>query len=335
MSERGAIAVVDVGTISSRLLILDFDHSGRPIVHARAALVTDLGEGNPAECSLEHTAVERTLSAVRAYAERIRVTHFLGTRISGVVTTLTSAARDADDTAELLEGLASFGLAPQIISGGIEARATFLGAAGEFPGERVTVADIGGGSTEVVTGSFDPDSGSLTMDSLHSYEVGALRLANTMDDVDGAYDQASLEAGRVWAAGRFADPGIPHVGKNERLVTVGGTVTSLVAIRDAIDPYDPDRVHGSQLKKTDVAEALALLAPLTLFEREQVVGLQAARANTIVPGALIAETIMTLAGAKHMTVSESDILVGMARNAAAILAGEEAPLGWHPEFSTL
>ena len=310
------IAVVDFGTNSTRLLVADVEGSEVRELERRTD-VTRLGERVDSSGRLDERAMERVFEVVAGYREAI---DRLGAgRAIGVAT---SAVRDAANGAEFRSELESrFGIDVRTISGEEEARLTFLGAtAGRPSGQGPTlVLDIGGGSTEFVAGTpgREPDfhvstrAGSVRHTERHLHDdppepdqVAAL-----------SYDVQSTILGEVPEAVRSGvSAGI----------AVAGTATSLAAIDQELDPYDPSRVHGYRLVLGACERMLAMLAALPLAERREVTGLHPDRAPTIVAGAVILVEAMRAFELDEMETSEADILHGSALAEAGGL-GVRAP----------
>ncbi len=103
----------------------------------------------------------------------------------------------------------------------------------------------------------------------------------------------------------------------EHAIGVAGTATSLGAIAQRLEPYDPDKVHGYHLSKMECARILGELAAVPLEERKQTPGLDPARAPTIVAGVVILLQVLELFGLEEVEVSEHDILRGAALAIAA------------------
>ena len=116
----------------------------------------------------------------------------------------------------------------------------------------------------------------------------------------------------------------------ELLVGVGGTATSLIAIRDYLDPYDPLKVHLNHISLDEVSQIEGLLASKTLKEREDITGLQAKRASVMLAGTILLAELMKSSGFKHLVVSESDLLFGLVVTAAAVYQGKQSPVIWEP-----
>ena len=144
--KRYKVAAIDLGTVSSRLVLAQVE-GGAIVKSSKHTEITDLGEGVDATGRFCEAAVERVLAACRMFVDEARA---FGAAC--ICTTCTSAARDASNAALLLDGLRELALEPQVIPGEVEARLTFFGVAHDFAGERIIVADSGGGSTELATG---------------------------------------------------------------------------------------------------------------------------------------------------------------------------------------
>ena len=151
--KRYKVAAIDLGTVSSRLVLAQVE-GGAIVESSKHTEITDLGEGVDATGRFCEAAVERVLAACRMFVDEART---FGAAC--ICTTCTSAARDASNAALLLDGLHELGLEPQVIPGEVEARLTFFGVAHDFAGERIIVADSGGGSTELATGVYAPERG--------------------------------------------------------------------------------------------------------------------------------------------------------------------------------
>jgi exopolyphosphatase/guanosine-5'-triphosphate,3'-diphosphate pyrophosphatase len=301
------VAVIDMGTNSTRLLVADVDGT-RVSELDRRSTVTRLGRGVDTSKQLAIEAIEDVCDTVADYVSRHED---LGAE--RVVAIATSAVRDAENsgafTGELRE---RFALDARVLSGDDEARLTYLGAIHERPPEADTlVVDIGGGSTELVIGRGDDvsfhaslDAGTVRHTERHVQhdpaEPGELEaLAN---DVQHLIDEAL--AGSDFASAN-------------RGIGVAGTPTSLAAIEQALDPYDPDAVHGFCLPLEAIQRMYSQLAAKTLDERLAVTGLHPGRAPTIVAGVVILIQVMRAFGLNDIEVSEHDILYGAALEAAA------------------
>jgi exopolyphosphatase / guanosine-5'-triphosphate,3'-diphosphate pyrophosphatase len=299
------IAVVDIGSNSTRLLIADVDESGATQVERRTN-VTRLGDGVDQSGRLSDEAISRVDSVLAEYRKLIDE-HQAGTTI-GV---LTSAVRDAANGEEFVARVRDvYGIDARVLEGSEEARLTFLGAtAGRTDVDHVAVVDIGGGSTEIVAGSRFSIS----------LQMGVVRFTERHLHHD---PPESAELQRLTAAVReVLDAVLPARLGVETLIGVAGTATSAAAIAHDVEPYDPDKIHGSRITAGDLEEILARLAILPNAERREVRGLHPDRAPTIVAGIVILLETVRAFGLDEIEISEHDLLVGAALDAGLGRAG--------------
>ncbi len=349
------LAAIDIGTVTARLALAQVE-DGRVIRMAKYTEIVNLGEGVDTTKRLLPEAIHRCVGCVSSYVDHARKEG-----AEAVVCTLTSAARDAENAPDLGMGLASLGLEPMIIPGEIEGALTFLGVSHDFENHRILVADSGGGSTELVVGTLAgqhaaQDAGQsagqpaaqgagqqlggqqlggqqLDINFVESVDLGCRRLTErfnlssdhpSTEDIDGAHKMAAQMMSE--AIGRAQQ----QCAAPELLVGVGGTATSLIAVRDHLDPYDPAKVHLNHISLDEVLQIEGLLASKTLKEREDITGLQAKRAPVMLAGTILLAELMKNSGFKHLAVSESDLLFGLVITAAAVHQGKQSPVIWKP-----
>ena len=332
------LAAIDIGTVTARLALAQVE-DGRVIRMAKYTEIVNLGEGVDTTKRLLPEAIHRCVGCVSSYVDHARKEG-----AEAVVCTLTSAARDAENAPDLGMGLASLGLEPMIIPGEIEGALTFLGVSHDFENHRILVADSGGGSTELVVGTLADqlaaqgagqqlEGQQLDINFVESVELGCRRLTErfnlssdhpSAEDIDGAHKMAAQMMSE--AIGRAQQ----QCAAPELLVGVGGTATSLIAIRDHLDPYDPSKVHLNHISLDEVLQIEGLLASKTLKEREDITGLQAKRAPVMLAGTILLAELMKNSGFKHLVVSESDLLFGLVVTAAAVHQGKQSPVIWQP-----
>lgn len=337
------LAAIDIGTVTARLALAQVEDS-RVIRMAKYTEIVNLGEGVDKTKRLLPEAIHRCVGCVSSYVDHARKEG-----AEAVVCTLTSAARDAENAPDLGMGLASLGLEPMIIPGEIEGALTFLGVSHDFENHRIFVADSGGGSTELVVGTLASQPAAqgagqqlggqqlegqqLDINFVESVDLGCRRLTErfnlssdhpSAEDIDGAHKMAAQMMSE--AIGRAQQ----QCAAPELLVGVGGTATSLIAIRDHLDPYDPSKVHLNHISLDEVLQIEGLLASKTLKERENITGLQAKRAPVMLAGTILLAELMKNSGFKHLVVSESDLLFGLVITAAAVHQGKQSPVIWQP-----
>jgi exopolyphosphatase/guanosine-5'-triphosphate,3'-diphosphate pyrophosphatase len=305
------VAIVDIGTNSTRLLVADVE-DGRVSELERRSTVTRLGRGVDTSGQLSTEAIEDVCETV---AEYVGIYEPLAPHVVAAIAT--SAVRDAENSGAFLAELRErFALSARILGGAEEARLTYLGtSAGRSPIDGTLVVDIGGGSTELVVGS-GPD-----VSFYASLQAGTVRHTErylksdppAADDLEALSDDV-----RELIDAELAETAIASAGHG---IAVAGTPTSLAAIEQRLDPYDPERVHGFELSLDAIQRMCSMLASMSLDERLEVTGLQPGRAPTIVAGVVILIQVMRAFGLRQIEVSEHDILYGAAIEAAERASG--------------
>jgi exopolyphosphatase/guanosine-5'-triphosphate,3'-diphosphate pyrophosphatase len=315
------VAVVDIGTNSTRLLIAEVDRDRGTIQElVRRSQVTRLGEGVDSAGSLSPAAVDRVLDTLKQYRQEMDE-HDCEANLA----VLTSAVRDADNgeqfAALVREG---YGLDARVLRGVEEAQLTFLGAMSGRAGqgastdappdesEATVVIDVGGGSTEFVVGS-DHQAGFHV-----SLQAGVVRMSERHIHSDPP-DPSELQELAADVRQTFLD-GLPAQERERvaRGIAVAGTATSAASIDQGLDPYDPERVDGYDLQLGTIEMLLARLADMTEDRRREVVGLHPDRAPTIVAGMIVLGEALRAFGLDHVEVSEHDILHGGALRLAGV-----------------
>lgn len=302
MSETTAVAAVDCGTNSTRLLVVRA--SGE--VAAREMRITRLGAGVDAARRLQHEAIGRTLDVLREYrgimdAERV-------TRVRLVAT---SAVRDAENAEAFLQPASEVvGVRAEVLSGDEEGRVSYAGATDDLPASagHTVVIDIGGGSTEIVT----QDGGRTAAISL---DIGCVRLTErylrsdppSTDEIDAARGAIHAELDR--AADRI--PLLERLGPGDRLVGLAGTVSTLASLELGLVHYERDRIHHFVLPVTSVEKWCDLLGAERIRERAERAAITSGREDVIFGGALVLKEAMIRLSLAECVVSEADILDGL------------------------
>lgn len=290
-------AAVDIGTNSVRLLVVD-DTGAEVERHMR---ITRLGKGVDANGNLDREAIDRTLAVLVEYAARLEANG-----VSAVRAAATSAVRDAGNASEFV-GPASevLGVVPEVISGLEEAALSFAGATAGLgrEGAPFLVVDIGGGSTELIFGSTDPEGAT-------SLDMGCVRVSERhlhsdppapaeLNDARRMVEDLLTEAVRV----------LPDERANT-LVGLAGTVSTLAAMNVGLRSYDPSATHHSSISREELAAMLDRLASTPLVTRRSLI-IEPERADVIVGGAVVLATILDVFGFGSVLVSEHDILDGL------------------------
>ena len=309
----GRYAAIDIGTVTARLLVADVADDGAMTELVRDLEICNLGVGVDKTGLLDPQAIERVSEVVGRFVQTIASLQPASGEPVCVVANATSASRDAENSADFVAVLADLGVELQVIPGEKEAALSFAGASSAFPGEKVVVLDVGGGSSEIIAG----EAGGLPQYA-HSFDIGCRRVTERYLQADppGAGEIAVAGA---WIADEMSDY-LGEIARDGyascRTVAVAGTATSIISMREQMEVYDSDRVHGSVATRADVDVLLERLAGMTLDERKQVTGLDPGRAPVIVAGLLIIQQIMKVLDVDSITISERDILHGIILDAA-------------------
>jgi exopolyphosphatase/guanosine-5'-triphosphate,3'-diphosphate pyrophosphatase len=302
MSDNAAVAAVDCGTNSTRLLVVRA--SGE--VAAREMRITRLGAGVDASRRLQPEAIGRTLDVLKEYRAIMDTERVTRARVVA-----TSAVRDAANPEAFLEPASEVvGVQAEVLSGNEEGRVSYEGATAELPdiGGQTVVIDIGGGSTEIVTFT----GGAIAAISL---DIGCVRLTErylksdppTVEEVDAARGAIGAELDR--ATRRI--PVLAKLGGRDRLVGLAGTVSTLASLELGLIHYERDRIHHSVLSRTSVEKWSDLLGAERVQDRAERPAIPKGREDVIFGGALVLRETMVRFGLAECVVSEADILDGL------------------------
>lgn len=309
------VGVVDIGTNSTRLLIAEVEDGAIAELDRRSE-VTRLGQGVDATGRLSEEAMGRVFATLAAYRDAMDAA---AVPADARVAVLTSAARDAANGADFTAHVQrDYGLDARTLDGDTEARTSFRGAThgrASTNHAQLLVFDIGGGSTELIVGAAGQDGDDV---GFHvSLQAGVVRQTerHLHRDPPPPHELRQL-ADEVKATIEASVPTAVRASATSA-VGVAGTATSLAAIDQELDPYDPRRVHGYVLDLAEIELLLARLAQMDLGERRRVRGLHPDRAPTIVAGAAIMVEVLRAFGLDRVEVSEHDILHGVALERAA------------------
>jgi exopolyphosphatase / guanosine-5'-triphosphate,3'-diphosphate pyrophosphatase len=312
------VAAVDCGTNTVRLLVADIDGAtGSQDSLVREMRIVRLGQDVDRTGRLADEALARVFAAVDEYAAVI-AEH----EVDAVRFVATSAVRDASNVGVFARGILDrLGVEPEVVSGDEEAALSYDGATralDDVPGP-VAVLDIGGGSTELIIG--DPATGAGRRGGAHvtaarALDIGSVRLTERLmpSDPPTAHELAAATEVVDDALDTLPSYGV-QVGGARTLVGTAGTVTTVAAILLGLDRYDRERVHGASFPPADVHDLVSRMLAMTVAEREAL-GVPRGRSDVIGAGALILDRVLARSGADRLTVSDSDILDGIAWSVA-------------------
>jgi exopolyphosphatase/guanosine-5'-triphosphate,3'-diphosphate pyrophosphatase len=295
------VAVIDLGTICTRLLIVG------PSGELRRSPITNMGADAVTSGRLGSVALDRVGAALRSHRSEIDAA-----AVDAVRAIATSAARSAADVDALADLVRStVGVDLEVLDGDTEGRLTFAGAVTGLGGptdRSAIVIDIGGGSTEFAYGtahceaSISLDVGSVRLSEmyLHSDPPAPEELSNCITYVGAWLDDIDRE--------------MPQARQANMVIGVAGTISTAVAIEIGLAEYDRDAIHHFELTRSAAEDVFRTLATERREDRAHNPGLPAGRIDTIVGGMSILVRIMRHFDLDRLTASESDFLDGLARS---------------------
>lgn len=301
------VAAFDCGTNSLRLLIADLDPgTGAAVEHVREMRIVRLGQGVDRTGRIAEDSMARALAALDEYAMLV------GEYRPGAVRfCATSAARDAENAAEFTAAVRSrIGVEVEVIDGDAEARASFDGATRALGAveQPCLVLDIGGGSTELILGSDG------RIEQARSLDIGSVRLTERHVRADPP-TAAEIAAVRADIDAALEGCGV-DLAAARTVVGVAGTVTTVAAGVLELPAYQRERVHLARLPLPAVDDCVERLVAMSVSQRRELGYMHPGRADVIGAGALILERILRRVRVEAITVSESDILDGIAWSVA-------------------
>jgi len=292
-------AIIDIGSNSIKFFVgeLAADRTITTVLDTND--IARLGEGLEQTGALRPEAMDRNARAVAGFAAQA-----VGLGADTVVSVGTMALRRASNSGEFLQKVRDLcGLEVRILSGEEEARLSYLAVLSALPvadGE-IVVFDTGGGSTEFVFGH------GARMDRRFSVDLGSVRISEQYltGDPPLSVTEAERQIDR-----ELAQAGVE--GRPSQLIGMGGTVTSMGAVKHRMETYDPQVIQGSILTRADIAEQIERYRTSTVEERRAVIGLQPKRAEVILAGACILDVILQRLGAEYLTISDRGLRHGLA-----------------------
>ena len=312
-------AALDLGTNNCRLLIARPQGNGFAVVDAFSRIVR-LGEGLASSGRLSDAAIDRTIAALKVCADKLRRRNVLVAR-----SVATEACRQAANGAEFIErAYRETGIRLDVISPEEEARLAVLGCHALMePGDGpALIFDIGGGSTELVLIDLSGDHPRVV--DWHSARWGVVSLTehagggDTSEELSESYARMRALATESFAA--FAAR-LPTNPKGPRLLGTSGTVTTLASVFLELDHYDRAKVDGLIVPTESMRRISTELSSMSISERSRFPCIGNERADLVVAGCAILESILDLWPAERLGVADRGIREGILRR----LMGAQRP----------
>jgi exopolyphosphatase / guanosine-5'-triphosphate,3'-diphosphate pyrophosphatase len=303
------LAGIDIGTNSLRLLIAQIDRGiFREIYSDRKT--TRLGQGLDGTGALDREAEDRSLHALGDFAEKLRQHD-----VQHIAAIGTSALRNASNAGDFIEEVKNkTGLVIVVVSGEEEARLTLIGVTRSLEGivrngrnkiEKAIIIDIGGGSTEIIITTHGRDT------TAASLPLGAVYLSERFirhDPPDGN-ELELMRATIIHELDKMTSG--PRQTSGSVFAGTAGTITTLAAMVQGLETYDPGRINGTVLDRESIDNIIDTLVHMTLDERSSIRGLEAGREDIILAGAIVTKEIMKYFGYSSLIVTDWGLREGI------------------------
>ncbi len=260
-----------------------------------------LGQGLKREGRIRQEAMERARAALESF-KKVLEQHSV-TRVRAVGT---AALRQAANAHELMEYAAFLGLAVETINWQEEAVLAVRGA-GSALGKLESswaMIDVGGGSSEIVFCSHEEIISSISL------EIGAVSLLDMLPAKHACDVRELSDTARQFVSAGLSGFSFPPE-RVERAVGTGGTATTVAAVAEGLENYDPRRIRGRTVSLSDLRQLLSRMCYMDLEERRKVKGLEPARADIFPAGIAILAEIVSYLELNEMTVSDGGLLSGL------------------------
>ena len=313
-TSRNSYAAIDLGTNNCRLLIAKPSADGFVVIDAFSRIVR-LGEGLATSGALSEEAIERAISALAVCADKIRKRQVTLAR-----SVATEACRRASNGAEFIARVKrETGIALDIISAQEEARLAVLGCHALLePGDGpALIFDIGGGSTELVLVDSRGQAPKIIDWLSAPWGVVSLTESEPHDQNDPAQRIAAYANMRARVTETFAAfaerlPGPGGAGV-KRLLGTSGTVTTLASVHLDLPKYDRQMIDGLIVPTGSMRGIAQRLSLMTLDERRNLPSIGSERADLVVAGCAILESILDIWPAERLGIADRGIREGILR----------------------
>jgi exopolyphosphatase/guanosine-5'-triphosphate,3'-diphosphate pyrophosphatase len=296
------IAVIDLGSNTARVIVIGATPGHALRLEDEIREVVRLRQGMTAG-RLAEDSMTRALFTLRLFKRFCD-----GYRVEEIIASATSAVREADNGGEFVQRVEhEVGLSLRVLDGEREAYYATLGALNEVPMPHGYIVDIGGGSaqiSEVVDRRFQHGA---------SLPLGALALSEQFRSGE-EFSSAQCQTIQSYIDRQLDS--VPWLRKttlksSQSLVGLGGTIRNLAKMEAERCNYPLNTLHGFSLSRQSVEKSVRLLTELSLAERRKLPGLNSDRADIILPGAMVIQSIMDRLAADRLTISVNGLREGL------------------------
>ena len=298
------IAAIDIGTNSIHLVIAQSRGGVSFDIVDREREVVQIGRDSFASRRLKRSAIRRTVEALSRFV-RLAQRH----QVDRILCTATAAVREASNGGEFLQAArAACGVTPRVIPAEEEGRLIYLGvtSALQLDASPSLIVDIGGGSVQLVAGTRE------RVKQTASVPLGALRLTELMiqQDPPGRRELARLRR-RIRAKLRGAIESLGSY-EPERAYGSSGSIHALAQTAAWLDDGRVvDHLNGHVLKAASLERLVDRVRRMDQTQRERIPGVDAARAEILIPGAIVLNELLSMLGLEGITVSDYGVREGL------------------------
>ncbi len=299
------LASIDIGTNSCRLLIVKKEKDFlKPLL--KKNYVTRLGEGLIKSNLITKKAIHRTLNVLKEFKKDLEKY-----KVSNYICACTEAVRRAKNKDLFLKEVRKLGFNIQILPDYLEAKLIYFANLKEFKKDKLLTIDLGGGSTEIVFGI------KKNIEFLKSLKIGIVTLYEKfinkeLEKKGEIYEKREDIKNLEKFLKNFLRQTLPKKNlKDYFVVSVGGTITSIIAMKLKLTTYKEELVHGQKVTYEDFVYFCKFLSQKSLEERKKILGLHPKRADVILPGVCFYKVFCEITNIDCITVSEKSLLWGL------------------------
>jgi exopolyphosphatase/guanosine-5'-triphosphate,3'-diphosphate pyrophosphatase len=293
-------AVIDVGTNSVKFNVSDRRDDGTWQTVVDRAEITRLGEGLEKTGAISSDAMSRTVSAIAAMVAEAKEKG-----ATAIVAVGTMGLRTASNSQQFIDAVEQrCGIRIEVIPGEEEGRLAYIAVKsglGLAEGS-LAIFDTGGGSTQFTFGR------GAEVDERFSLNIGAVRYTEKYG-LDAEVSADKIRAALDAVAADFVR--LDNRPSPDVLVGMGGAITNMAAVKHSLAKYDPNVIQGSTIERAEIERQIELYRTTPLEQRRTIVGLQPKRADVILAGACIVDTVMKKLGKDKLSVSDRGLRHGL------------------------
>jgi exopolyphosphatase/guanosine-5'-triphosphate,3'-diphosphate pyrophosphatase len=309
-STSDAVAIIDIGSNSGRVVVFQRDAAGHLRTLAGSRAVLRLVHDVDARGQLSEQTMSRTLEALRDF-QAIAT----GGGADRLVAVATAAMRDAANGQLFTDRVRrELGMDIRIIGGLQEARYGFTGAVRSVAASGGLLFDLGGGSLQVTRFK------QRRMANAVSLPFGALRVTEKFLH-DDPPTKKELRRLRDVVSAQLSKSRVGRLVAGDQLIGTGGTLRNLAKIDRETRRYPIRSLHGYELSFERLSSLVDRLASTKKKHRDEIAGLSDERADSIVGGAMVIQTLAEFVGANRVLVSGQGVREGVALGALRIPIG--------------